>query len=425
MTTEATTKQSDPSQIIKAVSFLVLLGLGAIYFLVVQRNSPPEVSDLMIEVKENSTWSIDIVIKDNDLVSGGSSEEVRIKTLENASNGIIEIDPDIPADLYDDSTVVYLMYTPNYNFYGEDSFTYTATDKRGNEAKATVNLTVLKSNERLARESRERQEAIEIEQEKEAAEAFAIVEAARRKREAEEDYQKVLDTYGDFIDYVSQATTTTPTPTSLLLNEQFNDNSNNWHIIVYPGTLPNASGEIIDGEYFLKAGSTTGNYGVDGLTDLSYKNFIAGFDVTYRNESDEPIRFYFEFGYSDLGRFSVRFSKFRNSRGRTLGPWFSDIYYIRSTGGAKRYTRYQEREISPIADPNKETIRIAVIDQVVIICTETDCNHFGGISAVNGEKIGFSVITGPEGKSYTSSFDNFVVLGLSDDMQSIELRREL
>ena len=88
-------------------------------------NRPPEASDISLTTKEDNAISIDLDGNSND---PDEEDELSISNLTEVSNG----------QLVDngDGTVT---YTPDENWNGENSFSYTVTD---GELKATAEVTV-------------------------------------------------------------------------------------------------------------------------------------------------------------------------------------------------------------------------------------------------------------------------------------------
>ena len=76
---------------------------------------------------EDSTQTIDVLANDSDI--DGDTLAVSATTV--PANGAVTINPD--------NTIT---YTPNANYFGNDSFTYTVADGNGGTANATVNITL-------------------------------------------------------------------------------------------------------------------------------------------------------------------------------------------------------------------------------------------------------------------------------------------
>ena len=89
--------------------------------------------DDAIATNENTPVDIDILDNDNDIPSTGTL------TTTNPSNGNVTINNGgTPNDPSDDT----VTYTPNTNYFGADSFTYTLCDTSGNCSTATVTIVV-------------------------------------------------------------------------------------------------------------------------------------------------------------------------------------------------------------------------------------------------------------------------------------------
>jgi gliding motility-associated-like protein len=89
--------------------------------------------DDTVATLEDEAVSIDILANDNDIPASGTL------TFTDPSNGTVTLDDNgTPGDLSDDSVV----YTPNPDFNGADSFTYTLCDTQGNCSTATVTVVV-------------------------------------------------------------------------------------------------------------------------------------------------------------------------------------------------------------------------------------------------------------------------------------------
>ncbi len=93
----------------------------------------PTASDDTLTVEENSaagtTNQVDVSTNDNIGDDGGDSDNYSLGT-DPANGSVTEVSDGI------------FEYVPNTNFSGTDSFTYTLTDKDGDEDTATVNITV-------------------------------------------------------------------------------------------------------------------------------------------------------------------------------------------------------------------------------------------------------------------------------------------
>ncbi|WP_370281135.1 Ig-like domain-containing protein [Robiginitalea marina] len=89
--------------------------------------------DDTVATLEDEAVSVDILANDNDIPASGTL------TFTDPSNGTVTLeDNGTPGDLSDDLVV----YTPNPDFNGADSFTYTLCDTQGNCSTATVTVVV-------------------------------------------------------------------------------------------------------------------------------------------------------------------------------------------------------------------------------------------------------------------------------------------
>jgi hypothetical protein len=92
----------------------------------VENDNKPVASDDTKEIDENTSVTIDVTGNDTD----DDGDTLTIKSIGEASNGRVF--------LLDGNVV----YTPNYNYSGSDSFTYVVTDGKGGTDTGTVNITV-------------------------------------------------------------------------------------------------------------------------------------------------------------------------------------------------------------------------------------------------------------------------------------------
>ncbi|MEL7037415.1 MAG: Ig-like domain-containing protein, partial [Cyanobacteria bacterium J06592_8] len=101
-------------------------------------NDTPVANDDNITTGENTPVTIDVDNNDTDIEDGIPTG--RIEIINEPTNGTVEIDDNgTPDDPSDDQVI----YKPNNNFTGEDTFTYTITDSDGatsNPATVTVNV---------------------------------------------------------------------------------------------------------------------------------------------------------------------------------------------------------------------------------------------------------------------------------------------
>jgi hypothetical protein len=93
-------------------------------------NDPPVAQDDNETTLQDRPITIDVISNDSDL--DGTIDPTSVVILTNPANGTVEV--------YADGTVV---YTPDADFYGTDSFTYTVKDNEGETSnEATVTVTV-------------------------------------------------------------------------------------------------------------------------------------------------------------------------------------------------------------------------------------------------------------------------------------------
>ena len=95
-------------------------------------NDPPTAKDDKIVTKEDTPATIDVLANDFDV----DNELITISEFTQGKNGSVKIN--------DDST---LTYTPNANFYGTDTFTYTVSDRAGEKDTAVVRVEVVGVND--------------------------------------------------------------------------------------------------------------------------------------------------------------------------------------------------------------------------------------------------------------------------------------
>jgi hypothetical protein len=95
-------------------------------------NLPPNAIDDSDTVIEDSTNNqIDVLANDND----PNGDTITIISITQPSNGLATYDTD------------YVYYTPNANYNGPDSFTYTISDGKGETDSATISITVTPAND--------------------------------------------------------------------------------------------------------------------------------------------------------------------------------------------------------------------------------------------------------------------------------------
>ena len=96
-------------------------------FTITPINDPPVAVDDTVSTVVNTQVGIDVLDNDSDV----DGESISSESFTNPSNGTLL-----------DNGRGTLDYTPNTNFTGNDSFTYTITDGNGGSDTATVNITV-------------------------------------------------------------------------------------------------------------------------------------------------------------------------------------------------------------------------------------------------------------------------------------------
>ena len=107
---------------------------AAVLITVNPANDPPTANDDNITVQEDKSLErIDVLKNDIEV----DNEPLKIKSITQGSNGVVEINPDNT-----------LKYTPTENFFGNDTFTYTINDRDGQTDTATVNVTIEPTNDR-------------------------------------------------------------------------------------------------------------------------------------------------------------------------------------------------------------------------------------------------------------------------------------
>ena len=97
-------------------------------------NFAPEAGDDSATTAFETPAEIDVLGNDSDL----DEDPLEITEVTQGANGSVVIDDKGTADTSDDTVV----YTPDEGFEGEDSFTYTVSDGRGETTTATVTVTV-------------------------------------------------------------------------------------------------------------------------------------------------------------------------------------------------------------------------------------------------------------------------------------------
>ena len=100
-------------------------------------NPVPTASDDTATVDEDSSVNINVTANDNFGGDGPSTGTITIETSPSSGTAVVN-DNGTPNNPTDDT----FDYTPNANFSGTDSFTYTITDANGDTSTGTVNITV-------------------------------------------------------------------------------------------------------------------------------------------------------------------------------------------------------------------------------------------------------------------------------------------
>ena len=101
-------------------------------------NDQPVAVDDTVTTGEDTPVTVDVVNNDTDTEDGTPTGEITI--INEPENGRVEIDDNGTPDDKNDDTVI---YTPDDNYVGEDSFTYTVKDSQGLPSEtATVNISV-------------------------------------------------------------------------------------------------------------------------------------------------------------------------------------------------------------------------------------------------------------------------------------------
>ncbi|GLX78737.1 hypothetical protein tinsulaeT_20770 [Thalassotalea insulae] len=106
-------------------SNLVPILVGNNVFFIPVEMTPVAQDDSLVTTGENKVYYLDVVANDSD----ADNESLAIKAITQPVNGSVT---------FDNTTVV--AYTPNTDYCGDDSFSYTIIDESNNEAQATVNV---------------------------------------------------------------------------------------------------------------------------------------------------------------------------------------------------------------------------------------------------------------------------------------------
>jgi cytochrome oxidase Cu insertion factor (SCO1/SenC/PrrC family) len=100
-------------------------------------NDPPDAVNDYASTQQNTPITIAVLSNDTD----PDGDPVRLETFTQGTKGTVTLNNNGTVDKSDDK----LVYTPNTNFLGTDSFTYSVSDGKGGTDIATVNLSVLSS----------------------------------------------------------------------------------------------------------------------------------------------------------------------------------------------------------------------------------------------------------------------------------------
>ncbi|MFN5538738.1 MAG: Ig-like domain-containing protein, partial [Candidatus Melainabacteria bacterium] len=93
-------------------------------------NDPPVAVNDSVVTNEDTAVTINVLSNDTDVDIATNGDVISIQSVGTPSNGTAVISSG------------QIKYTPNLNYFGTDSFTYTITDKAGLTSTATVNLTI-------------------------------------------------------------------------------------------------------------------------------------------------------------------------------------------------------------------------------------------------------------------------------------------
>ncbi|MHC4494635.1 MAG: Ig domain-containing protein, partial [Planctomycetota bacterium] len=95
-------------------------------------NDPPRAYDDIIVTQEDTAATIDVLANDTEV----DNELLKITAVSKPEGGSVTI-----------NAAGTLTYTPTANFYGEDAFTYTVTDREGENDTATVRISLTSTND--------------------------------------------------------------------------------------------------------------------------------------------------------------------------------------------------------------------------------------------------------------------------------------
>jgi Ca2+-binding RTX toxin-like protein len=97
-------------------------------------NNPPDAVNDAAVTDEDTAVTINVLANDIDI----DGDAINLETFSQGTNGTVTLNNNGTADKTDDK----LVYTPNANFSGTDSFTYSVSDDQGGIDTATVTITV-------------------------------------------------------------------------------------------------------------------------------------------------------------------------------------------------------------------------------------------------------------------------------------------
>jgi large repetitive protein len=113
-----------------------LTDIGSVSFTITAVNDPPDAVDDAATVAEDSGANT-ISVLTNDTFAPDAGETLTVTAVTQGANGSVAITGGGTG----------VSYTPNANFFGSDSFTYTISDGNGGTDTATVNVTVTNVND--------------------------------------------------------------------------------------------------------------------------------------------------------------------------------------------------------------------------------------------------------------------------------------
>ena len=132
-----TTSLENPITITVTVSDGSLSRSDSFMLTVTPVNDAPAAVNDSATTPEDTAKSISVLTNDTDVDIANEGDTILILSAGNGANGTVSVASDKKS----------LTYTPNLNFNGTDSFTYTITDLAGATSTATVNMTVTAVND--------------------------------------------------------------------------------------------------------------------------------------------------------------------------------------------------------------------------------------------------------------------------------------